>query len=239
MLTRAGPGIMGQMEVPAVLRASELFEGLPDSALRHFLDATVERTAAANEEIFSLGESGEALYLVVSGKVRIFRDSLNGRRKSLAFINPGGVFGEMSLVEERPRSASAEAVEDTTLRMMFRDYYCHYIERYPRFAHNIARIIASRLREANDEVLLLTFEEARTKIAYSLLKMARHNLGRSVSSGWQLPLVHQEVANLAGTSRETATRVLHEFRDRGILSLSPGGIVILDVSRLEEQLFGA
>ncbi len=221
-----------------VLSQSELFIGLPAEAPRVFAGACQLRRYPEGAVLFQKGDPGDALYLVLSGKVRIFRESLAGKKKTLAYFHPPQVFGEMSLVEDRPRSATAVAEAPTELLVLYRDYYLQLIRRFPLLAHNLARIVAARLREMNDEVLFLTFEEARSKVAFSLLKLHRHRHGEPREAGWFVPIVHQEVANLAGTSRETATRVVHELRDRGIVESVPGGLLLKDLEALEEVLYG-
>jgi len=170
--------------------------------------------------------------------VKIYRESLDGREKVLAFVHPGEVFGEMSLVEDRPRSATALAVEPTVVLALFRDLYLQLIRRYPLIAHNLARIIAGRLREMNEEVVILSFEESKSRVAYALLKLYRHRHGHPTEEGWFVPVVHLEVAHLAGTSRETATRVLHALREMGAIQAADGGVVIRDLAILEEVLYG-
>jgi len=224
--------------VDKVLSQSELFAGLPPEAVRVFAGACQVRRYPKGAILFQKGDPGDALYVLVSGKVRIYRESLAGKLKTLAYFHPPQVFGEMSLVEDRPRSATAFAEEPTELLVLFRDYYLQLIRRFPLLAHNIARIIAARLREMNDEVLFLTFEEARSKVAFALLKLHRHRHGEPREEGWFLPIVHQEIANLAGTSRETATRVVHELRDRRIIESVPGGLLLRDLEALETVLYG-
>lgn len=226
------------MNAEEVLSRSELLRDLPREASRIFLEACPVWRYQPQEAIFQKGDPGEALYLVLSGKVRIFRESIEGRKKVLAYLHSGDVFGEMSLVEERPRSATAVTEAPTEVLVLFRDTYLNLLRRFPLLGHNVARIIAARLREMNDEVLFLTFEEAKSKVAFALLKLYRHRHGEARSEGWFIPIVHQELANLAGTSRETVTRVVHDLRDRGIVAPLPGGLVLKDLEALEQVLYG-
>jgi len=220
------------------LSQSPLLDGLPPHSTEILREACPTWSFEPGEAIFRKGDPGEALYIVLSGKVRIFRESLEGRPKVLAYVHPSGVFGEMSLVEGRPRSASAVAETPTKVLVLFRDTYFNLLRRFPLLGHNLARIIASRLREMNDELLFLTFEEAKSKVAFALLKLYRHKHGEPRDGGWYIPIVHQEIANLAGTSRETATRVVHELRSKGILETRQGGVLIRDVKALEQVLYG-
>ena len=226
------------MVVDEALAKSPLFIDLPPEAYEVIPQASTRWSYRKGQKIFQKGDRGDALYIVLKGEVRIFRESMEGRPMILAFLHPGDVFGEMSLVEDRPRSATAVAETETEVLALFRDRYLNLLKRFPRLGHNIARIIAARLREVNDELLLFAFEEARVKVAFALLKLYRQRRGKPREEGWFIPVVHQEIANLAGTSRETATRVVHELRDQGVLENVPGGLLLKDPEALEKILYG-
>lgn len=181
--------------------------------------------------IFHQGDLGQALYLVEKGQVRLYRTHLGGQEKTLGFVGPGGVFGEMSLLDTPERSASAVAEEDSLLLALYREAYFGLLQRLPLFVHNLARILAHRLREADLELDLLAFEEAKSRVAYALLKLLRQGKGPSFQ------LRHQDLAAMAGTSRETVTRVLHELRGQGVLRLAPGVVEVVDAQLLEELAF--
>ncbi len=221
-----------------ILAQSPLFEGVPPGALEIAREAFQTLTYAAGKKVFEAGDPGEALYIVQSGRIKIYRTNLDDKEKVLAYLNPGDLFGEMSLVEDIPRSATALALEDTVLLALYRQEYYGLTRRYPEVAHNLARILARRLREMNLEVEVLSFEEARGRVAYALLKLYRHRYGEQSPQGWRVPATHQELALMAGTSRETVTRVLHALRDEAILRLLPGKVEILDTAALEEVLYG-
>ncbi|MEN2981553.1 MAG: Crp/Fnr family transcriptional regulator [Thermus sp.] len=208
-----------------------------------FQDLTPEEEALARtyfqslaypkgKHVFRQGDLGQSLYLVAEGRVRLYRTHLGGQEKTLGFVAKGGVFGEMSLLDGGERSASAVAEEDTLLLALHREAYLALIRRVPLLAHNLARILAYRLRELNVELDLLAFEEAESRVAYALLKLLR------MGHGPRLRLRHQDLAALAGASRETVTRVLHGFKHRGLLRLAPGEVEVLDPGLLEEVAFG-
>ena len=199
-----------------------------DLALSYFQ----RRLYPQGKPIFYQGDLGQALYLVASGKVRLFRTHLGGQERTLALLGPGELFGEMSLLDEGERSASAVAVEDTELLALFREDYLALIRRLPLVAHNLAALLARRLREADLELDLLSFEEARNRVAYALLKLLRQGLGPLFQ------IRHHELAALAGTSRETVSRVLHALAEEGVVRLGPGTVEVREAALLEEIAFG-
>jgi CRP/FNR family cyclic AMP-dependent transcriptional regulator len=179
--------------------------------------------------VFHQGDLGQALYLVERGRVRLFRTHLGGQEKTLGYVGPGEIFGEMSLLDG---SASALAEEEALLLVLHREAYLALIRRLPLIAHNLARLLAHRLREADLELDLMAFEEAKSRVAYALLKLLRQGMGPKIRAR------QQELAALAGASRETVTRALQELKAQGAVRLAPGVVEVLSPALLEEVAFG-
>jgi len=214
-----------------------LFAGVDSTALDIAAQALRPLSFRRGQKIFEAGDDGHALYIIQKGRVKVAHCNLDGKEKVLAYLSPGKIFGEMSLADGQPRSATATAEKNTILYALYTEEYWGLISRYPRIAHNLASILAQRLREMNHEVEVLTFEESRGKIAYALLKLHRHEFGEPTERGRALPLTQRELADLAGTSRETVTRVINEFQERGYLLSETGQIEILNPAGLENVLY--
>lgn len=217
-----------------VLAKTPLFQGVPPQALEVAREAFVTRSYPAGKQIFEAGDMGAALYIVQSGQVRIYRTYLDGRERMFAYLGPGEVFGEMSLLDDQPRSASAETTVDSVLLVLYQDAYWSLVRKWPEILHNLATILARRLREADLELEVLSFEEARGRVAYALTKLRKQRYG----DGVRMKLTHQELAQLSGTSRETVTRVLHALREEELVKVGSGYVEIIDPAGLEEVLFG-
>lgn len=217
-----------------VLAKTPLFQGVSPQALEVAREAFVTRNYPAGKLIFEAGDMGAALYIVQSGQVRIYRTYLDGRERMFAYLGPGEVFGEMSLLDDQPRSASAETTLDSVLLVLYQDAYWSLVRKWPEILHNLATILARRLREADLELEVLSFEEARGRVAYALTKLRKQRYG----DGLKMKLTHQELAQLSGTSRETVTRVLHALREEELVRVGSGYVEILDPAGLEEVLFG-
>ena len=225
------------MELPDEVIKSPLFAGVDSTAREMAAQAFRTLSIPSGKTVFEAGDDGYALYIIKRGKVKVSHSNLDDKEKVLAYLGPGEVFGEMSLVDESPRSATATAIKPTVLYALYKEEYWGLIGRYPRVAHNLARIIARRLREMNHEVEVLTFNEARGKVAYALLKLYRHNYGEPTRRGRMLVLTQRQLADMAGTSRETVTRVVNEFEERGFLESNQGTIELLDVRGIEKVLY--
>jgi len=218
--------------VPQVLFQSPLFQGLSPQEVRTALGHFVPRRYRKGQLIFKEGDLGQALYLVAGGLVRLFRTHLGGQERTLGLLSQGEVFGEMSLLDGSPRSASAEMLEEGELYLLFREEYQSLLRRLPQFGHNLALLLAERLRAANLLLDFLVFEEVEVRVAFALWR-AYQKTGQAL-----LPLSHAQVAGLAGSSRESATRALHALRKRGALELERGAVRILDPRLLEEIAHG-
>ena len=226
------------MKLPDEVANSLLFIDVDETAIEIAAQAFRPLTFRVGQKIFETGDDGHALYVIKQGKVKISHQNLNSKEKILAYLAPGKIFGEMSLVDESPRSATATAVEKTVLYALYAEEYWSLISRFPRIAHNLARVLALRLREMNHEVEVLTFEESRGKIAYALLKLYRHEFGEPTEKGRLLRLTQRELADIAATSRETVTRVINLFQELGYLKSQAGKIEIYDPVGLERVLYG-
>ncbi len=145
-----------------------LLEGLPPEAEDYAREAFQSARVAAGQIIFKDGDPGEAPYVLRAGQIRIYRTNLDGKERILAYLGPGEVFGEMALIDDSPRSASAKAVQDTLLLALYRDAYYGLADRYPQTAHNLAKVLARRIRDMNFEVEVLSFEEAAARILHDL-----------------------------------------------------------------------
>jgi len=225
------------MGLPKKVAESVIFAGIGQAGLEIAERALQPLSFRAGQKVFEAGEEGHALYIIHRGKVKISHCNLDGKEKVLAFLSAGKVFGEMSLADGLPRSATATAVTDVALYVLYAEEYWELIRRCPRVAHNLARILALRLREMNHEVEVLTFEESRGKIAYALLKLYRHEFGEPTKRGRVLPLTQRELADLAGTSRETATRAVNELQERGYVLSETGQIEVVNPAGLENVLY--
>lgn len=218
--------------MPQVLVQTPLFLGFSPEEVETTLSYFRRRHYRKGQLVFKEGDLGDALYLVEGGLVRLFRTHLGGQERFLSLLSPGEVFGEMSLLDEAPRSASAEIVEEGELLVLFREEYQSLLRRLPRLGHNLALLLAERLRAANLFMDFMAFEEVEVRVAFALF-WAYRKTGQPL-----LPLSHAQVAGLAGSSRESATRALHALRKRGALALERGAVRILDPRLLEEIAYG-
>lgn len=221
------------------LKDVPLFADAPERALEIAADAMQRRTYDPQSVVFQEGDVGEALYVLARGLVKLSKIDLGGHEKTLAILQPPEFFGEMALLGESSRSASAMTLSRVEAYLLFADDFRKLMEQYPTISLNLTATLARRLRGMDDEAQILSYKDAQGRVSYVLLRLYRAGVIDLIEGGEALVrLTHQELANLAGTSRETVTRALKALEDEKVIQTKPKEIVITDPQGLEEILHG-
>ena len=219
-----------------VLRQAPLFTGLDDEAAQALSAAMVENRLRRGDVLFHEGDAGDALYVVTDGKVKLGRTSADGRENLLAVLGPGQMFGELSLFDPGPRSATVTAVTDCTLQSLSNEELGRWLEGRPEVARGLLNQLAGRLRRANDVVADLVFSDVPGRVAKALLDLSSR-FGRVADDGVHVyhDLTQEELAQLVGASRETVNKALADFASRGWLRLEARSVVLIDLDRLRHR----
>lgn len=215
-----------------------LFANAPTRALQIAADAVQRRSYPAGEVMFREGDEGEAVYILRDGTVKLSKVDLGGHEKTLALLRPPEFFGEMALLGDTTRSATAAAATATEVLLLFGDDFHRLMRDNPRIGLNVTTTLAHRLRGMDDEAQVLSYQDAQGRVAYVLLRLHRGGVIELATGGPSVRLTHQELANMAGTSRETVTRALKSLEAEGVISTHPKEIVLRDMEGLEEILHG-
>jgi len=219
-----------------VLRQALLFSGLDDEAAAALDASMTESRLRRGEVLFHEGDSGDRLYVVLDGKIKLGRTSIDGRENLLAILGPGQMFGELSLFDPGPRSTAATAVTESTLASLGHDELATWLTGRPEVARALLHQMAARLRRTNEVVADLVFSDVPGRVAKALLDLSSR-FGRSADDGIHVhhDLTQEELAQLVGASRETVNKALADFAMRGWLRLEPRSVVILDLERLQRR----
>ncbi len=210
---------------------AEFFRGMSTDDLAEVERTTTMSTCRRGRVFFTPGETGEVLFILKRGRVQLYRLTPEGKKLILATLGPGTVFGEMSLVGQRMYGSFAEAVEDCTLCVMSRSDVERFIMTKPLFALRLVQLVGQRLIEAEERLERIAFRSVSARLAAAILDLAAG--GREVSG-----FSHQDLADSVGTYRETATRVLNDFRAAGLIDLARTQIVIRDLDGLRRMAEG-
>jgi len=225
-------------QLASFLRGVELLNGLSATDLVRVAQMCQIVKYRRIERIFSESQPGACLYVVMSGRIKIFGTSTQGRSKTFAYLEPGDFFGEMSLIDDDVRSASASALEDCVLIMLRSEDYRKLILSRPIIAFKVLKTLSARLRRANKEIEALSFNNVLGRIAQILLDLAER-YGKKTDEGVQInmKLSHKEIAEMAGTAREVISRVISRFRRIGCVTFFDNKFTITDPQKLKSWIF--
>jgi len=212
---------------------ASILADLPKEDLDVLVSTFRRRRFSRGEALVELGGPGGSVFLVESGQVRISLPGSEHREVTLAHLGPGDCFGEMSMLDGEPRSATVTAVEETTVLEGTRDDFMRSLEASPRIAMSLLIMMSQRLRAANDIIESLSFLDVQGRVARFLLDLAAKS-GTEAPEGVVIPLPYtrQEMANIVSTSRETLTRVLKNFERLKYIKLLRRKATILNEPRL-------
>jgi CRP-like cAMP-binding protein len=215
------------------LARAGIFQGVDPSAVQDLRTALEPVSFPRAHVIFSEGELGDRLYIILSGKVKIGRRSPDGRENLLAVFGPSDMFGELSIFDPGPRTSTATTVTEVHAVTMDRTALREWITKRPEIAEQLLRVIARRLRRTNNMLADLIFTDVPGRVAKALLQLA-HDFG--TQEGGTLRVTHdltqEEIAQLVGASRETVNKALADFAHRGWLRLEGKSVLILEPQRL-------
>jgi CRP/FNR family transcriptional regulator len=208
-----------------ILRGSFIFSGLNDDELRELANLAIERSYTSNQFIFWDGDTPEWFYIIAEGKVKVIKYSSSGREFIIAFFGPGEIFGEVAVFENKPYPASAQAATETKVVGIKREDLLSFLISNPQVALRIINVLGGRLRDAQSRLRDFAGERVEQRLASVLLML-------SSKLGLTLPFTRQEIADMVGTTTETAIRVMSHLKDRGIINSVRGKVTIVDEEKL-------
>jgi CRP-like cAMP-binding protein len=225
-----------QVVVDEALRSAPLFRELNDEAAAALRASMIEVHLDRGEVLFREGDEGDRVYVVTDGKIKLGRTAQDGRENLLALLGPGQMFGELSLFDPGPRSATATAVTETSLLGLGHTDLVPLLSGRPEVARGLLLQLASRLRRSNDTLADLVFSDVPGRVAKQLLDLSSR-FGVPSDEGVRVvhDLTQEELAQLVGASRETVNKALADFVGRGWIRLEQRSVVLLDVERIRRR----
>ncbi|MGC9002258.1 MAG: Crp/Fnr family transcriptional regulator [Dictyoglomus sp.] len=225
------------MEVKKFLKNVPLFEDFSDEELEKLLVISKDKTYPKDAVIFQKGDLGNFFFLICSGRVKVIIETEEGKEGILSILYPTEFFGEMSLLDGEPRSATVVALEETRVIIIERNDFLILLYKHPELALKILKTLSLRLRKANRQIETLMFLDAPGKVARLLIDIAQER-GKKINNEILIDLefTRQELGNLIGVSRETTTRILKSFEEDGILSIERNQVIIKDVWELKRRI---
>lgn len=219
-----------------VLQNSPLFAKLDAEASDALLASMASKHVIKGQIIFHEGESGDTLYVILEGKVKLGHGSPDGRESLMAVLGPGEMFGELSLFDPGKRTSTATALTDAVVLELSNPQLMPWLAGRPEVAAALLQALARRLRRTNDAMADLVFSDVPGRVAKALMELGE-KFGSATPEGLLVThdMTQEELAQLVGASRETVNKALADFTQRGWIRLESRQVVILDVERLGKR----
>ncbi len=221
-----------------LLLDSVLLRGIPESELKQIESFIRLASFKRGKTIFRKGEPGRGMMMIVSGRVKITSPA-GGNEAFLAVAGPGEVFGEIALLDGGPRTADAVALEDTELLVLDRRDFLPLVQRHPSAFLSLLEVLCARIRADTEMVEDFLFLDLPARLGRALRRLAEHN-GTPVENGVRIDVrfSQRELGKTVGMTRESINKQLRIWRDRKILDIADGHIVILDMEALSADIEG-
>ena len=213
------------------LMAIDLFRDLSPQEYAQLEFITHLSTTNAGTIFYTPGETGEVLFLLKRGRVQLYRMTPEGKKIVLAVLEPGAMFGEMAVVGTGMHNTFAEALDDVLLCVMSRHDVSRMIQTKPVVAMRLVEAMGRRLREAEVRLEEVAFKSIPARLASLLLRLADQQKSATVAG-----YTHQDLAEMLGTYRETATQTLNQFQAQGLIKIGRKRITLLDPGGLQDEM---
>lgn len=228
---------VARTDLVTVLERTALLSSLSRSEFQSLAAHTVRKHFKNGELLFSEDEPCHGLHIIASGKVRIFKTSVNGREQVLAINQPGESVAELPVFDGGHYPASASAIEDVEIAFISRNDFHAFCMEHPEVALKMLAAVGARLRRLVGIIEELSFTTIRQRLIALLLRLAESD-GKQTPRGieFQLPVSHQELASQLGTVRELVSRNLMRLQAEGLLDVDARQIVVKDKAGLSALL---
>jgi CRP-like cAMP-binding protein len=227
-----------QEDIVELLHRVTVFEALATDDLRRVAQVAVPRRFATGQVIFREGDSSDTCYVVRRGHCRALRENIDGRTIALAHFGPGDIFGELAMFDDERRSATIETLDDVEAIAIAGSDMRRLLREHADIAVKLVIGVARRLREANQRLTNQSFQTVQSRVAGVLLRLVEQAQGEGAGPRTVLLKVTQaEIAQLAGSSRESASRFLASLERANVITQGRGRVTVHDPEALKRYIF--
>jgi CRP/FNR family transcriptional regulator, cyclic AMP receptor protein len=215
-----------------------VFETLAPEDLQHVADVAVPRSFVAQQVIFREGDESDTCYIVRSGHARAMREHVDGRSLALAHFGPGDIFGELAMFDNERRSATVETLDAVDAIALAGSDMRRLLRQHPDIAVKLVIALGRRLRDANERLTRQSFQTVQSRVAVVLDDLVRQAQSEGAAAADVLVTVTQaDIAQLAGSSRESASRFLAVLERAGVITQGRGRITVHDAEALANYVY--
>jgi len=216
------------------IRRIPLFATLTEAEFKSLEHIFVLRSYRKNQVIFLEEDTGNYMYVVIAGKIKITKSTAGGKETLLAIHRAGDFFGEMALLDGKTSPATVSAIEDCKIASVGKSDFNNLLMRNEKIVHQIIQVLCARLRQVWGQIQSLNYSSADSRIRSGILQLAkRHGVPDTRGIIVDLKITHQELAEMVGTSRETVTRTVARLQKQGIILIDARRIIVLDAKSLD------
>lgn len=217
-----------------LLRNVPLFLDLTDEELERIAAIAIPRSFPKKSLIFAEGSPREAVYFIVDGLVKAFKVDADGHEQIVSLLTKGDMFPHTGFFDQSPYPANAEAVKPTRVFAIPIQSFEQLLLSTPTIAVKVLRVLGGKIRELQEKLQELTYQDVRHRICSILLRLAEaHGTTQDGAVVLRLPVTHQDLASMAGTTRESVNRMLNDLRRHHILEMNRNHIILKDVEALK------
>ena len=211
-----------------------IFSNLEENQISFIASKMSNKIYSKSDIILMEDEVGDTFFIILEGSVKVTRDSEDGREVILAVLSSGNFFGEISLLDGKTRSANAIALERTSLMILKRNDFLKLIEEIPQISISLLSELAKRIRKTDEQVENLAFSDAEKRIGISILSISEQ-IGVIKNGLVKIPKLpfHQDIANMAGTSRETVSRMLKLLETKKLITRNSNELSFVDYNKFK------
>ena len=211
-----------------------IFSDLPEETIEQIAQVGIRKTFKKESIILMEEDESGSLFIIAKGKVKVTRTSSDGREVILSILSDSDIFGEMSLIDGVTRSATVTALETSELFIIQRNQFLEFLKENPEISIAVMQELSKRLRTADMQIKSLSLKDAEGKVATVIVQLANDQgrIRQGAVEVEKLPL-QQDLANMAGTSRETISRTLHTFAKKGLIELEGSKLRIFEFEKFK------
>ena len=228
---------MRSAEVVELLGRVPVFSTLERGDLEQIAQLAVPRSFAVGEVVFREGDASDTCYIVREGRARAVRTYRDGRTITLARFGPGDIFGELALFEDERRSATVEAIEPTSVVGVLGPDMRRLLSEHAEISSRLVIALGRRLRETNERLARQSFQTVQSRVAVVLSQLVEAEQAEGAAGDVLVTATQADLAQLAGSSRESASRFLAVLERAGVISQGRGRLVVHDAEALKQYVF--
>ncbi len=222
-------------EVREILKNNPYFNNLSNSELIELEEIINIQNYDKNEIIFFEGEQGQGLFFIIDGKVKLVKMTKNGGEQILHILKRGEVFAEVVLFDKGQYPATAVALEESKIGLIKHEKMDELIQKKPQIAIKLLKVMSKRLRRAQEKIRNFGLKNAASRLASIIIYlMDEHGQKENNQITINLPLTQEELSNMAGVSRETISRILTEFEEKGFIDVGRKQIIVKNADKLNK-----